>query len=61
MKKRLNEYWAEIGMAAVLAVLIISGNMDARDAETERAHYCDMVESGAWPDYRGTAKDECRR
>lgn len=48
-------------MAAMLVgSLLFAGGMDYADAVSERNAYCDMVESGAWPDYRGIYKEECQ-
>ena len=45
--------------ALVLGILAASG-MDASDALDKQGRYCDMVESGAWPDYRGTYDSGCQ-
>lgn len=37
--------WGGIGLA------------DQIDETRQRAYYCEMVESGAWPDYKGTSDD----
>jgi len=48
----------------VLLGLVIAfgvvGTMDYRDAQAERDHYCEMVATGAWPDYRETYDEECK-
>lgn len=36
---------------AIVAVLAVSGSMSHDDDELSVSHYCDMVDSGAWPDY----------
>ena len=42
-------------VATLLAVYGIVGAMDYRDEQRAEEHYCEMVESGYWPDYRGDA------
>lgn len=42
----------------VTAMLIVGPTEAEQDAET--AHYCDMVESGAWPDYKDIAEEYCK-
>ena len=48
--------------AIFLGLLLLAmgwlGNADAKDEQRQQAHYCEMVESGAWPAYRGT--EECK-
>ena len=46
-----------IVVATLLAAYGLVGAMDYRDEQREQAHYCGMVESGHWPDYRG--EDTC--
>ena len=36
----------------VFGALGIVGAMDAAEQDNQQEHYCDMVESGAWPDYK---------
>lgn len=45
--------------AALLLVYLIVGTMDYADALAERARYCRMVETGAWPDYREIYDNYC--
>lgn len=48
--------------AAVLcafAALMIVGTMAIDDDQAELNHYCEMVEAGAWPDYREVYDEEC--
>ena len=40
-----------------VGALGIVGAMDASDEQRSNERYCEMVESGAWPDYRGMAED----
>ena len=42
--------------AAFLAVLGVVGNADFEDELREAVYYCDMVASGAWPDYDNIAQ-----
>ena len=44
-------------VAVLLAVYGIVGAMDYRDEQRAEAHYCEMVESGYWPDYREMGDD----
>lgn len=60
MIRRLNPpmpLW--LPLAVFCVVLLFVGTMDYQDAERERAHYCDMMRSGAWPDYREIFEEEC--
>jgi hypothetical protein len=42
----------KIALAFLVCTLLgIVGSMDARDAEAAQDQYCDMVASGAWPDF----------
>ena len=43
--------------AALLAAFGIVGAMDYRDEQRAEAHYCEMIESGHWPDYREMGDD----
>lgn len=36
---------------AILAALIFVSSEDAAEEERYQDHYCDMVKTGAWPDY----------
>ena len=45
--------------AALLAVYGIVGAMDYQDQQRAEEHYCERVESGRWPDYRGD--DTCTK
>jgi hypothetical protein len=50
----------------VLAVIVflwaigIAGDGDLAEAERIQAEYCANVESGGWPDYKGTYSESCR-
>ena len=37
---------------AIIGLLFWLGTMDYEDAMAEEDHYCDMVNEGAWPNYR---------
>ena len=43
--------------AALLAAFGLVGAMDYHDEQREQAHYCEMVKSGHWPDYREMGDD----
>lgn len=43
----------------ILALYTVGSTMEFHDEQLEADHYCDMVEQGAWPDYRGTFDEEC--
>lgn len=45
---------------ALVAALAWVGHADLRDAQLQRAHYCRMVQVGAWPDFRHTYRAECK-
>ena len=44
-------------VATLLAAYGIVGAMDYHDEQREQAHYCEMIESGYWPDYRNMGDD----
>lgn len=44
--------------AACIAAFMAVGNSDYKDELREFDHYCNMVEAGHWPDFKGIA-DEC--
>lgn len=43
-----------------VAVMGIVGNGDLQEAERAETEYCENVDSGAWPDYRGNASEVCQ-
>ncbi|AZF88126.1 hypothetical protein [Microcystis phage Me-ZS1] len=43
----------------LLCAIGFAGKMELEDVERENRHFCAMVESGTWPDYRGTASVDC--
>lgn len=40
-----------VGMFAFMMLLAAASALDYEQEESENAHYCEMVEAGAWPDY----------
>ena len=49
-----NPRWWYTPLVGILAIAAIGFAMtkDYEDAEREYAHYCSMVEQGAWPNYK---------
>lgn len=47
-------------LVLILLAMGLVGNMDFKDAEDRQHHYCEMVESGAWPDYEESYDQVCR-
>tara|TARA_R100000951_G_scaffold74350_1_gene62665 strand:- start:284 stop:469 length:186 start_codon:yes stop_codon:yes gene_type:complete len=43
----------------VVVLFAVTSNMAFEDELAERDLYCDMVEKGHWPDYKGIAQEEC--
>ena len=41
-----------IAIILVSVVLLIVGTLDYEDEVAEMTHYCEMVESGAWPNFK---------
>ena len=41
-----------IAIIVVSVVFLIVGSLDYEDEASEMIHYCEMVESGAWPNYK---------
>jgi len=46
-------------VAAIAVTFAIVSTMDYHDAVRERAHYCEMVADGYWPDYKNL-QGECK-
>lgn len=44
---------------AVGGLFSVASSMSFQDEVEDQAHYCSMVESGAWPDYRENYYDVC--
>jgi len=44
----------------VMGIVLWSGGEGQKELQAEQAHYCDMVESGAWPDYKDTYDESCK-
>lgn len=50
----------KIALALLACTLLgLVGTMDYQDAQADQDEYCDMVASGAWPDYRGDYERVC--
>ena len=49
-----------VTILCVLAALVALGVMNRTDALREQSHYCEMVKSGAWPDFHHSYKQECK-
>lgn len=43
----------------MLFLVSLVGYMDAEDAQNADAVYCEMVEDGTWPDYKGIKDEIC--
>lgn len=43
----------------VIAAYIWVSNMDFEDQLNQQAHYCEMVKTGVWPDYKEIYNEEC--
>jgi len=56
-QKRLTAF---LVLALIAIIYAIAGQLSYNDAIRERGTYCQMVREGAWPDYRGTYRRECR-
>lgn len=56
----LNEGIAYGGAIFVIGLLLGTvGNMDYEDELSEQAFYCEQVQAGHWPDYKGIAEEAC--
>jgi len=52
------QIWISAFAGVLLFVaLAVAGTIDVADEAREFQHYCDMIESGAWPDYRNLKED----
>lgn len=54
--------WTALGicLAGILAIGIMSESKGAQsDPVIAQTYYCDGVEFGDWPDYKGTYKNHC--
>lgn len=47
-------------IVGTVAMALVVGYLSQADAQAERAFYCEMVKTDAWPDYKGIAAKECR-
>ena len=45
-------------LTLVFGALGIVGAMDVAEQESQHEHYCDMIQDGAWPDYK-QQKEKC--
>jgi len=53
-------FWVKMAYALLIVCLYLGvSSMDYEDVMAERDFYCDMVEEGSWPDYRGISEEEC--
>lgn len=43
----------------VLAILGVTGEMDAQDEAQQQAYYCKMVAAGQWPDFKHRYMFDC--
>lgn len=43
----------------MVAVYAIAGTSDYHAAQRQKQHYCNMVERGAWPDFKDVYKQSC--
>lgn len=46
-------------VVVIVLALLGASTLDQQAQEVERNEYCEMVKSGAWPDYRNVYKTEC--
>lgn len=51
--------WLGLAILGVLALGVV-GTFDMQAEQEEADLYCQMVEEGAWPDYKGTYERDCR-
>lgn len=49
-----------LSIVAIVVVLGLVGEQDYQDEQLEQHTYCDQVEAGIWPDYKGIAGEACR-
>ena len=54
MKERF-KFLLAIGL--IVTALAVAGKLDYQSQADEAKHYCDMVKSGAWPDYAHRGDD----
>ena len=53
-------WWGKFLLAFVVVILLaFVSEMSYQDEIAERETYCDMVEAGKWPDYKGIYATEC--
>lgn len=50
---------ALLAIVAVVLILLTVGTMDYDDQQAEFDLYCQNVDSGIWPDYRGVFESGC--
>lgn len=44
----------------VLGVVFWSSDSAEKELQAEQQHYCEMVEEGSWPDYKGIYDEFCK-
>ena len=49
-----------LSIVAIIVVFGLVGEQDYQDEQLEQQTYCDQVEDGIWPDYKGIAGEACK-
>lgn len=49
-----------LSIVAIIVVFGLVGGMDYQDEQLEQQTYCDNVQAGYWPDYKGIAGEACK-
>ena len=50
---------APMVLVALAGLFLAASHLAYQDAIEAKRHYCEMVRSGAWPDYRGEYQNIC--
>lgn len=48
-----------IFIAALISLIALISNMAHEDDVAQQEHYCEMVKTKSWPDYKGIYKKHC--
>jgi hypothetical protein len=43
----------------IVALILLAGHWDYEDAKAAQEIYCSNVETGHWPDFKNTFREEC--
>ena len=48
-----------LAVVALIGLIALANNMTYDDEISDQEHYCEMVKTKTWPDYKGIYKKQC--